>query len=93
MTASGVLLVNVSLVIGEFARTGLGLPYPPLSELQFSPGVGVDYYLWALQISGVGTLMVTGINLMTTILKMRAPGMTYTAHADILLDGTGVESA
>ena len=75
LTASGVLLTNVSLVIGEFARTGW-LAYPPLSELKFSPGVGVDYYLWALQISGVGTLM-SGINLVTTVLKMRAPGMTY----------------
>jgi cytochrome o ubiquinol oxidase subunit I len=75
LTASGVLLVNLSLVIGEFARTGW-LAYPPLSELRFSPGVGVDYYLWALQISGVGTLM-TGINFVTTILKMRAPGMRY----------------
>jgi cytochrome o ubiquinol oxidase subunit 1 len=75
LTASGALLVNVSLVIGEFARTGW-LAYPPLSELQFSPGVGVDYYLWALQISGVGTLLA-GINLVTTILKLRAPGMSY----------------
>jgi cytochrome o ubiquinol oxidase subunit I len=75
LTATGALLVNMSLVIGEFARTGW-LPYPPLSELQYSPGVGVDYYLWALQISGVGTLM-SGINLVTTILKMRAPGMSY----------------
>ncbi|QXQ07507.1 cytochrome o ubiquinol oxidase subunit I [Sphingosinicellaceae bacterium] len=76
LTASGALLVNVSLVVGEFARTGW-LPYPPLSELRFSPGVGVDYYLWALQISGVGTL-ISGINLTTTILKLRAPGMRYT---------------
>src|ERR1700691_4945530 len=75
LTASGVLLTNMSLVVGEFARTGW-LAYPPLSELKFSPGVGVDYYLWALQISGVGTLM-TGINFVTTILKMRARGMTY----------------
>lgn len=75
LTASGALLVNISLVVGEFARTGW-LPYPPLSELAYSPGVGVDYYLWALQIAGVGTL-VTGINLVTTILKMRAPGMSY----------------
>ena len=75
LTASGVLLTNISLVIGEFARTGW-LAYPPLSELKFSPGVGVDYYLWALQISGVGTLL-SGINLVTTVLKMRAPGMTY----------------
>src|SRR5580658_848773 len=91
LTASGALLVNVSLVVGEFARTGW-LPYPPLSELQFSPGVGVDYYLWSLQISGAGTLM-SGVNLVTTILKMRAPGMSYsrmpvfcwTALASILL--------
>src|SRR5271156_457686 len=75
LTASGVLLINASLVVGEFARTGW-LAYPPLSELQFSPGVGVDYYLWSLQISGVGTLL-SGINLVTTILKMRTPGMTY----------------
>jgi len=75
LTATGALLVNLSLVVGEFARTGW-LPYPPLSELTYSPGVGVDYYLWALQISGVGTLM-SGINLVTTILKIHAPGMTY----------------
>ena len=75
LTASGALLVNISLAVGEFARTGW-LAYPPLSELQFSPGVGVDYYLWALQISGVGSLL-SGINLVTTILKLRAPGMTY----------------
>src|SRR6478736_1479155 len=75
LTAAGALLVNVSLVVGEFARTGW-LPYPPLSEIRYSPGVGVDYYLWAVQISGVGTLL-TGINFVATILKMRAPGMTY----------------
>jgi cytochrome o ubiquinol oxidase subunit I len=75
LTASGVLLVNMSLFIGEFSRAGW-LAYPPLSELKFSPGVGVDYYLWALQISGVGTLL-TGVNFVTTILKIRAPGMTY----------------
>jgi cytochrome o ubiquinol oxidase subunit 1 len=75
LTASGILLTNISLAVGEFAKTGW-VAYPPLSELQFSPGVGVDYYLWALQISGVGTLM-TGINFVTTILKTRAPGMGY----------------
>ena len=75
LTAVGVLLTNISLFVGEFARTGW-LPYPPLSELRYSPGVGVDYWLWALQISGVGTLL-SGINLVVTILKMRAPGMTY----------------
>ena len=75
LTATGVLLVNLSLVVGEFARTGW-LAYPPLSESTYSPGVGVDYYLWSLQIAGVGTLM-GGINLATTILKIRAPGMAY----------------
>ena len=75
LTAAGALLVNISLVVGEFARTSW-LPYPPLSELRYSPGVGVDYYLWALQISGIGTLM-TGINMVTTVLKIRAPGMNY----------------
>ena len=76
LTASGALLVNLSLVIGEFAKTGW-VVYPPLSELRFSPGVGVDYYLVALQVAGIGTLL-SGVNLVTTILKMRAPGMGYT---------------
>src|ERR1700759_3221008 len=75
MTAVSAILINISLVIGEFAQTGW-LAYPPLSELQFSPGVGVDYYLWSLQISGIGTLL-TGVNFVTTILKTRAPGMGY----------------
>ncbi|MEZ2223500.1 cbb3-type cytochrome c oxidase subunit I [Rhizobium sp. RCC_161_2] len=75
LTASGALLVNMSLFIGEFARTGW-LPYPPLSETSYTPGVGVDYYLWAVQISGIGTL-ITGINIVTTILKMRCRGMSY----------------
>ena len=75
LTCTGALLVNISLIIGEFARTGW-LPYPPLSELNYSPGVGVDYYLWALEIAGVGTL-VAGINLVTTVLKIRTKGMSY----------------
>ena len=74
LTASGILLTNISLVVGEYAKTGW-VAYAPLSELEFSPGVGVDYYLWALQIAGVGTLMA-GINFVATILKMRAPGMS-----------------
>ncbi|HEX4050717.1 MAG TPA: cbb3-type cytochrome c oxidase subunit I [Steroidobacteraceae bacterium] len=76
LTAAGALLVNLSLVVGSFSRTGW-LPYPPLSELTYSPDVGVDYYCWAIEISGIGTLM-TGINFVTTILKLRAPGMHYT---------------
>lgn len=70
----GVVLVNLSLAIGEFAQTGW-VGYPPLSEVNYSPGVGVDYYIWSLQIAGVGTLL-TGINFFVTIIRMRAPGMT-----------------
>ena len=73
-TASGAILINLSLVFGEFAKTGW-VAYPPLSELTFSPGVGVDYYIWALQISGLGTLL-TAVNFLATVFKMRAPGMT-----------------
>lgn len=74
MTACGAALVMVSLFVGEFAKTGW-LAYPPLSGIAYSPGVGVDYYIWALQIAGVGTLL-SGINLIATIVKMRAPGMS-----------------
>ncbi|MCF7644451.1 cytochrome o ubiquinol oxidase subunit I [Bacillus subtilis] len=74
LTVAGAILINISLGVGEFARTGW-LAYPPLSGLEYSPGVGVDYYLWALQISGMGTLL-SGVNLIATIIKMRAPGMT-----------------
>ncbi|WP_112383201.1 MULTISPECIES: cytochrome o ubiquinol oxidase subunit I [Sphingomonas] len=74
MTAGGAVLIMASLFIGEFARTGW-LAFPPLSELDYSPDVGVDYYLWALQVAGVGTTL-SGINLVATIIKMRAPGMT-----------------
>jgi len=73
MTTFGALLVMASLFIGEFARTGW-LAYPPLSGIDYSPDVGVDYYIWALQIAGVGTLL-SGVNLIATIVKMRAPGM------------------
>jgi cytochrome o ubiquinol oxidase subunit 1 len=74
MTVAGGVLVMVSLFIGEFAKTGW-LAYPPLSGLEASPDVGVDYYIWSLQVAGVGTTL-SGINLIATIVKMRAPGMT-----------------
>jgi len=73
MTAMGAVLVMASLFVGEFARTGW-LAFPPLSGILASPGVGVDYYIWSLQIAGVGTLL-SGVNLIVTIVKMRAPGM------------------
>ncbi|HSX07071.1 MAG TPA: cbb3-type cytochrome c oxidase subunit I [Candidatus Saccharimonadia bacterium] len=71
---AGMGLVNLSLVIGDFSAAGW-LAYPPLSELKFSPTTGVDYWIWSLEISGVGSLL-SGINFLVTILKMRAPGMT-----------------
>jgi len=73
MTVSGAVLVMMSLFVGEFAKVGW-LAYPPLSGAAYSPGVGMDYYLWALQIAGVGTTL-SGVNLIATIVKMRAPGM------------------
>jgi len=74
MTTFGAGLVMASLFVGEFARTGW-LAYPPLSGIAYSPDVGVDYYIWSLQIAGVGTLL-SGVNLIATIVKMRAPGMS-----------------
>ncbi|TPW26832.1 cytochrome o ubiquinol oxidase subunit I [Pararhizobium mangrovi] len=74
MTAAGAVLIMLSLFLGEFAKTGW-LAFPPLSEGTYSPGVGVDYYIWALQIAGLGTLL-SGVNLVATIIKMRAPGMS-----------------
>ena len=74
MTTAGAITVMISLFVGEFAKTGW-LAYPPLSDIVYSPGVGVDYYIWALQIAGVGTLL-SGVNLIVTIVKMRAPGMS-----------------
>ncbi|MFT8210679.1 MAG: cytochrome o ubiquinol oxidase subunit I [Symbiopectobacterium sp.] len=70
----GVILINLSLGIGEFAQTGW-VAYPPLSGKEYSPGVGVDYWIWSLQISGLGTTL-TGVNFFATIIRMRAPGMT-----------------
>ena len=74
MTVAGALIVMMSLFVGEFARTGW-LAYPPLSGVGYSPDVGVDYYIWALQVAGVGTTL-SGVNLIATIVKMRAPSMS-----------------
>ena len=72
--AAGALLINVSLGLGDFSAAGW-LAYPPLSELKFSPTTGVDYWIWSLEIAGVGSLM-SGINFITTIIKERAKGMS-----------------
>ncbi len=74
LTAAGALLVMVSLGLGEFSKAGWS-GYAPLTELKYSPGTGVDYWIWAFQIAGIGSL-VTSINFLVTITKMRAPGMT-----------------
>ncbi|MFC3770763.1 cbb3-type cytochrome c oxidase subunit I [Paenibacillus sp. GCM10012303] len=70
---SGAMLFNLSFVIGGSPDAGW-LAYPPYSEKMFNPGVGQDFYIWGIQISGIGSLM-TGINFIVTILKMRTPGM------------------
>ncbi|WP_424933000.1 cytochrome o ubiquinol oxidase subunit I [Amaricoccus macauensis] len=75
LTVSGAILIMASLFIGEFSTAGW-LAYAPFSGLEYSPSVGMDYYLWALNIAGIGTTL-SGINLVVTIVKMRAPGMTW----------------
>lgn len=69
------VLLNLSLVVGNFSGAGW-LAYPPLSGLEYNPGVGIDYWIWTLQIAGVGSLLA-GINFIVTIFKMRCPGMTF----------------
>lgn len=71
---AGMVLMNVSLGLGEFSAAGW-LAYPPLSELAYSPGTGVDYWIWSLQIAGVGSLL-SGVNFLITIFLMRRKGMT-----------------
>lgn len=73
LSVVGAVLVMMSMFVGDFAATGW-VAYPPLSELGYSPTVGMDYYTWSLQASGVGTTL-TGINFIVTILRMRAPGL------------------
>lgn len=71
---AGMILINAPMIVGEFSNAGW-LAYPPLSGLEYNPGTGVDYWIWSLQIAGIGSLL-SGINFFVTILKMRAPGMT-----------------
>jgi cytochrome o ubiquinol oxidase subunit 1 len=73
--ASAGMLLMISLAIGDFSATGW-LAYPPLSGIEFSPNEGVDYWIWIVQIAGVGSTL-GGINFLVTILKMRCPGMTF----------------
>ena len=71
---AGMILVNLALVFGGFSNGGW-LGYPPLTGLEYNPGPGVDYWIWSLQVAGIGSLL-SGINFFTTIIKNRAPGMT-----------------
>ena len=75
LTAAGAAIVMVSLVIGKFS-TGGWSGYPPYTEVAFNPGVGPDYWIWAISLSSLGSMM-TGINFAVTIYKKRAPGMSY----------------
>ncbi len=84
LTTAGALLVMVSLGVGEFSQAGWS-GYAPLTEKRYSPGTGVDYWIWAFQIAGIGSTM-SGINFLVTILKMRAPGMKANADAVVRLD-------
>ena len=90
LTATGALLINLSLVIGNFARTGW-MGYPPLSGLAFSPDVGVDYYLWSLQISGIGTL-ADRRQFRDDDSQIARPGHDLFPHAGVLLDRARRES-
>ena len=89
--SAGSMYILVSLVIGVFAGTGWSA-YPPLSGIKYNPGVGVDYWIWTIQISGVGSLL-SGVNFLVTIIKMRTKGMslmkmpifTWTALATVIL--------
>lgn len=74
LTAISAMLIMISLFVGDFSKAGW-TGYPPLSELDSSPDTGVDYWIWSIQIGGIGTLL-TGVNFFVTIMKMRAPGMT-----------------
>lgn len=73
-TAAAAALIMTSLFVGNFSHDAwIGLA--PLTELQGSPSVGVDYWIWSIQLVSIGTTL-SGINIIATILKMRAPGMT-----------------
>jgi len=75
LTTMGAMLIMASLFIGDFSDAGwVGLI--PLTELPYSPSVGVDYWMWAIQISSVGTTL-NAINIIATVIGMRAPGMRW----------------
>ncbi|MGI9370770.1 MAG: cbb3-type cytochrome c oxidase subunit I [Ruegeria sp.] len=75
LTVAAGMMLMVSLVVGEFS-TGGWTSYPPYTGAAFNPGVGPDYWIWAIVVSGIGTTL-SGINFAVTIYKLRAPGMKF----------------
>ncbi|WP_416306290.1 cbb3-type cytochrome c oxidase subunit I [Neptunicella sp. SCSIO 80796] len=75
LTAGGATLIMISLMVGEF-ETGGWTAYPSYTSKIFSPGVGPDYWIWSIGLSGIGT-MLSGVNFAVTIYKLRAPGMDF----------------
>ncbi len=82
--AAGAMLTLLSLAIGKFSTSGW-LAYPPLSGLEYSPGEGVDYWIWAVQISGVGSTL-SGVNFLVTILKNALPRHDLDENANLRLE-------
>lgn len=76
LTAGGAGLVMISLAVGEFS-TGGWSGYPPYTGKVFQPGVGPDYWIWAITLSSLGTTF-SGLNFAATIYKKRCPGMHLT---------------
>ena len=70
----GGILLHFSLLLGEAPTVGW-FAYAPLSETPYSSQMGVDYWAVALLVLGIGSVG-TAINLLTTVLCLRAPGMT-----------------
>jgi cytochrome o ubiquinol oxidase subunit 1 len=75
ITAAAVFLIMISLFVGDFSHNGW-FGYAPIFELAYSPGVGVDYWIWTLELVALGTTLGS-INFLATVVKMRAPGMTW----------------
>ncbi|WP_407270146.1 cbb3-type cytochrome c oxidase subunit I [Radiobacillus sp. PE A8.2] len=70
---SGALLFNLSFFLGSPPNAGW-TAYAPLSDNSFTSSAGNDFYVFSLQISGLGTLL-TAINMIVTIIRNRTPGM------------------
>lgn len=73
LLAFGGLLLYFSFFAGAVPDTGW-FSYAPLTEKPFSMGQGVDYWILGLLVTGIGSI-ATGLNLIVTVAKLRAPGM------------------